>query len=92
MSALMQLVEPLAPQVSLSEGPVTKSDVLLFELPPEQRLKQALEQLVLLQGENASLRMELLRSAREIQQRNVLLRNARVRERTLRAQLAATLH
>ena len=47
---------------------------------------------MLLQGENADLRTELLRSAREIQQRNVLLRNARVRERTLRAQLAATLH
>jgi hypothetical protein len=93
MSAVIELMEPVLHQVSLREvpreGPNVAKEFALYELPPEQRLNQVLEKLSKLEAENERLRAELWRQERESRQRNLLLRNARLREQALRAQLAA---
>jgi hypothetical protein len=89
MSAVIEMVEQFPYQMSLQEAPNPAKEFVLYELPLEMRLRQALEKVAILEQENELLRSEVWEKERELGRRNNLLRNAHVREQTLRAQLAA---
>ena len=91
MSAVVEMVEQFPYQVSLHEAPNPIKEFELYDLPLETRLRQALEKVERLEQENELLRSALWEKEREVGRRNHLLRNAHVREQTLRAQLAAQL-
>lgn len=91
MSAVIEMVEQFPYQMGLQEAPKTVTEFGLYDLPIESRLSQALEKVEILEQENEMLRSEIWEKERELNRRNHLLRNAHVREQTLRAQLAAHL-
>jgi hypothetical protein len=84
MSAAIQLVNHPEPLEKRIEKPHTNT--ALFELPHDQRLRQALSHIAALQAELHTLREELARAERTILQKEALLRNAMIREQELRAQ------
>lgn len=92
MSAAIELMEQLPTQRSLREVPNNTPDFVFYDLPQETRLRQALDKVAELEQETEQLRSQLWQRERELNRRNALLRNARVREQTLRAQLAAHMH
>jgi hypothetical protein len=90
MSAAIQLVNQSLAEAEPFEKQAEKqfSNVSLFELAPEQRLRRAITYVTQLQAEVRTLREELARAERSVTQYEQLLRNAMLREQELRAQLA----
>jgi hypothetical protein len=80
MSAAIQLIN--APEASNAQPNVTS-----FELAPEQRLRRALGYIAQLQAEVRTLREELARAERSLSHKEMLLRNAALREQELRVEL-----
>jgi hypothetical protein len=89
MSAAIQLVNQSLAEIEPFEKQVDKqfSNVSLFEMAPEQRLRRALGYIAQLQAEVRTLREELARAERSVTNYEQLLRNAMLREQELRAQL-----
>ncbi|MCI0337780.1 MAG: hypothetical protein L0226_09395 [Acidobacteria bacterium] len=89
MSAAIQLVNQSVVEAEPFEKQVDKqfSNVSLFEMAPEQRLRRALAYITQLQAEVRTLREELIRAERTVTHYEQLLRNAMLREQELRAQL-----
>ena len=85
MSAAIQLVNHPEPLEKRVEKPY--SNTPLFEMPHDQRLRQALGHIAALQAELQTLREELARAERTILQKEALLRNTMIREQELRAQM-----
>lgn len=85
MSAAIQLLNQPEPFEKRIEK--THSNTALFEVAPEQRLRQALGYVATLQAELQTLREELARAERTILQKEALLRNTVIREQELRAQM-----
>ena len=85
MSAAIQLVNHPEPFEKRAEKPHNSAP--LFEMPHDQRLRQALGHIGALQAELQTLREELARAERTVLQKEALLRNAMVREQELRAQM-----
>ncbi|HEY7181750.1 MAG TPA: hypothetical protein VIC84_10050 [Blastocatellia bacterium] len=85
MSAAIQLVN----QPESIEKRVEKphSALPIFDMPQEQRLRQALGYIASLQAELHTLREDLARAERTILQKETLLRNAMVREQEIRAEM-----
>jgi hypothetical protein len=89
MSAAIQLVNQSLVEAEPFDQQLEKqfSNVSVFEMAPEQRLRRALSYITQLQGEVRALREELARAERSVTHYEQLLRNATVREQELRAQL-----
>ena len=89
MSAAIQLVnhpESLDKRVEKRvDKPHTNTPFL--EMANEQKLRQALAYIAVLQGELHTLREELARTERTVLQKETLLRNAMIREQELRAEM-----
>jgi uncharacterized protein YlxW (UPF0749 family) len=88
MSAALHLInQPTAQAVreELVERPL--DNVTSFDQSPEQRLRRAQEYIAQLQSEVRTLREELARTERAVEQRDTLLRNSLQRELELRAEL-----
>ncbi|HWQ32226.1 MAG TPA: hypothetical protein VNQ79_05030 [Blastocatellia bacterium] len=88
MSAALHLInQPTAQSVreEIIERPL--DNVTSFDQSPEQRLRRAQEYIAQLQSEVRTLREELARTERAVEQRDTLLRNALQRELELRAEL-----
>jgi hypothetical protein len=84
MSAAIQLVNHPEPLEKRIEKP---HNTPLFEMPHDQRLRQALGHIAALQAELQTLREELARAERTILQKEALLRNTMIREQELRAEM-----
>lgn len=89
MSAAIQLVNQSVVEAEHYEKQVEKqfSNVSLFEMAPEHRLRRALAYIAQLQAEVRTLREELARAERSVTHYEQLLRNAMLREQELRIQL-----
>ncbi len=85
MSAAIQLVNQSVVEAEHLEKQF--SNVSLFEMAPEQRLRRALAYIAQLQAEVRTMREELSRAERSVMQYEQLLRNAMLREQELRSQL-----
>ena len=85
MSAAIQLVNHPEPFEKRVERP--HNNTPLFEMPHDQRLRQAIGHIAALQAELQTLREELARAERTILQKEALLRNAMIREQELRAEM-----
>lgn len=85
MSAAIQLINQAVTQLETAEN--QPSHISSFELGPEQRLRRALSYLTQLQAEVRTLREELARAERSLSHKEMLLRNATLREQELRAEL-----
>jgi hypothetical protein len=94
MSAAIQLVNPAAIEAETTDHQLGNiiDNVTLFEPAAEQKLPRVLSQISQLQAEVRALREELARAERAVQDRDVLLRNALVREMVLRAELVKGLY
>jgi hypothetical protein len=90
MSAAIQLVNQAISQAETADNQL--SNVSSFELSPEQRLRRALGYIAQLQAEVRTLREELARSERSLGHKELLLRNAMMREQELRAELVKHLY
>lgn len=88
MSAALHLVSHPVTQ-TLREEISEKSfdNIASFDQSPEHRLRRAQEYITQLQSEVRTLREELARAERTVEQRDILLRNALIREQELRAEL-----
>jgi len=84
MSAAIQLVNHPEPFEKRVEKPYNTP---LFEMPHDQRLRQAIGHIAALHAELQTLREELARAERTILQKEALLRNTMIREQELRAQM-----
>lgn len=80
MSAAIQLVTPQHDQIEKHMEPVGVNS-------PEYRLRRALDSVDQLQAEVRTLRAELARAERLLSHKDMLLRNATLREQELRAEL-----
>jgi uncharacterized membrane protein YccC len=89
MSAAIQLINQPITQAEPAEEQL--SNVTSFELAPEQRLRRALGHISQLQAEVRALREELARAERSLSHKDMLLRNAVLREQELRASLVKRL-
>jgi hypothetical protein len=85
MSAAIQLINQAITQNESVESP--PNNVASFELGPEQRLRRALSYITQLHAEVRTLREELARAERSLGHKEMLLRNATMREQELRAEL-----
>jgi hypothetical protein len=87
MNAAIQLIpSPLGALPMPEAGVATSGDVLEF-VRKDSSLPQA-EQATQLEAENIALRRELVTMQQAITQKDVLLKNARIREMELRSHLA----
>jgi hypothetical protein len=89
MSAAIQLLNQPVPETEPIEKQFDKqpSNVSVFEMAPEQRLRRALAYISQLQAEVRALREELVQAERSVTHHQQLLRNAMLREQELRSQL-----
>jgi len=94
MSAAIQLVNPQAIQTETADNQLSNltsfeqpSNVSSFELAPENRLRRALAYIAQLQAEVKTLREELAYAERSVAHKEMLIRNATLREQELRAEL-----
>ena len=78
----------LPPEVSDETARKPPSQVLKLAPAPETRAQRDIELIARLQKEVAGLQAELEKSKNEVARYETLLRNARQRERELRAELA----
>lgn len=90
MSAAIQLINQAITQPESAEN--RPNHVSSFELGPEQRLRRALGYITQLQAEVRTLREELARAERSTSHKEMLLRNATMREQELRAELVKHLY
>jgi hypothetical protein len=90
MSAAIQLINQAITQPDTADN--RPGQVSSFELGPEQRLRRALGYITQLQAEVRTLREELARAERSISHKEMLLRNATMREQELRAELVKLLY
>ena len=90
MSAAIQLINQTTTQPDTTDN--RPSQVSSFELGPEQRLRRALGYITQLQAEVRTLREELARAERSISHKEMLLRNATMREQELRAEVVKLLY
>jgi len=81
MAAVMQLADPRETKTKPLPTFVARS----VDLAEEKQLGPLVKQISLMKAELTTLREDLARAQRTILQRDILLRNARVREMTLRA-------
>jgi hypothetical protein len=85
MSAAIQLVNHPESLEKRVDKPHANTPFL--EMANEQKLRQALAYIAVLQGELHTLREELARAERTVLQKETLLRNAMIREQELRAEM-----
>lgn len=85
MSAAMQLINPQLTPAETADGQLTH--LASFEVSLEQRLRRALEYASQLEAEVRTLRKELAGAERSLAHKEVLLRNAVLREQELRTEL-----
>jgi hypothetical protein len=84
MSAAIQLVNQPLTQAETADN---QSNVTPFDLTLEHRLRRALDYMAQLQAEVRTLREELARAERSLSHKEMLLRNALLREQELRSEL-----